>query len=256
MTTIGWVTDHPKQSGRAISIQNFRDAKPEDIELADIDLTDPAECDAYIVHSNSVPKNLPLMPKSMKPGPSKSKPVIMYSHQWDIISFGASIIIYQSPFHATIHKYGKSLILPPPIVEADYLVEKEIERQPKALWSGTANKEEGFDVAVRWSETKKIPTDFIGVNIPQGADTTTSKFRGWVDHKIMPQLLREYQKLIYFPRQERTFDRMLVEALIAGCELEVWGRLGIESFEKPLEEVVELCKSSTQMFWKIVEDSI
>lgn len=269
MHTIGWVIDKsPIQSGRFFSIQNFKQSSPDSLEIVNIDLEHPQECDLYIVHSNTIPKNLPLLPKSLRPGSAKSKPVIVYAHQWEIWNFGATATIYQSPLHSTVHKYGKKFICPPPLVKSDYedishviegkidpsLSNKtiEVERMPKAMWCGTASKEEGFDVAVKWTETKKVETDFFGVGIPRGNDTARSKFHGMIDHLKMPLTLQSYQKFIYFPRDPRPFDRMLAEALLAGCELEVSGRLGIESFEQPLEEVVEMCKYSTNTFWNIV----
>jgi len=254
MPKVGWVTDHHNHQGRQFSVKNFRDTVPEGIEIVDIDLTQPAECDLYIVHAATVPKNLPLFPKSLKPGTSKLRPVIMYAYQPEVWSFGANAVIYQSPLQASQHKFGKKFIIPPPIVDADWVNKQEVERQPKALWCGNATKEEGFDIAVRWAETEKTETHFFGALVPKGSDTNTSKFLGWMDHENMPEILHSYQKLIYFPRETRPFDRVLAEALLCGVELEVWGYLGIESFEEPLGKVVEMCQNSTGEFWGVIQD--
>lgn len=257
MPKIGWVTEgiYP-QGGRQITIKHFRDSAPEDFEIVDIDLNKPEECDVYVVHSASVPKNLPLFPKSLKPGTSKIRKVITYAHQWDIWPFGSSTVIYQSPLHATKHQFGKKIIIPPPLLDSDYNLPDEAEKIDKQVWFGTASKEEGFDVAIRIAETTKIPTDFYGLGIPTGNDTAVCNFKGYVEKSLIPGILHSYKKMIYFPRDPRPFDRMLAEALAAGMDIEVSGKLGIESFEKPISEVLEDCKQSCNEFWKVVADHI
>jgi len=251
---IGWITDDVcKTGGRQFTIKNLRDKTPPDVELIDINLNDPEECDLYIIHTPMVPKNLPLFPKTLKPGLAKVRPVIMYAHQWNIMGFGANSIVYQSPLHATQHKFGKSFIIPPAITSEEVVYEgDELEPINANLWLGTFSPETGADIAVRVGEAERVETHFFGWQVPQ-SNTNFSKLGGEIVHTQIPSLYRRYLRLVYYPRDPQPFGRSIAEALLSGAEVRVSGKLGIESFDKPIQEVLESTFTASEEFWKLVE---
>ena len=258
MPRVGWVTDETCfHGGRQFTIKNFKDAKPEGIELVDIDLTKPEECDSFIVHTAAVPKNLPLFSKTLKSGTSKLKPIFFYAHQWETVSFGAKVVFYQSPLHSSIHTNGIKEVLPPPIVESDYKTDLDLESVDAELWVGSFNPGEGIDISIRIGEAEKRLIHYYGFGVPSQdakTDTAFAKFFGPVSKESMPRLYAQHRKMIYNGRAPHPFGRVLAEAILAGMSLEVSGKLGILSFETDPKETAALCLSSGKLFWDKILD--
>lgn len=256
MTTIGWCTDAACfSSGRQYTIRNLRESAPDDLEIIDIDPSNPRSCDGYVVHTPQIPTNLPVFPKfGLKGTRLKKRPVIMYAHQAQIQSFGADLVIYQSPLHQSLYRDG--IIVPPPILERDFRPPEspEIERSNLWLYFGSFSPERGSDIAVRMAESSHQETHFFGTNIPSDSGSTPScRFFAPVAHERVGELYASYQKLIFFPRVPIPFGRTLGESLLAGMEVTAWGRLGINSFNQPLEQVLERCQYlAANEFWAAV----
>lgn len=255
--TVGWVVDdlQPNSRGRQVSIRNFREAVPDNIEIIDIDPNNPQECSIYAVHAVRVPKNLPLIPKKVSAGKSRLHPVAIYSYQWDIDAFGASIAIYQSPLHAKTHRFGKKHIIVPPVVEKDYTPgEGEYKRENKAMWCGVFDPVDGVDIAVRWSETGRIHTDYYGFNFAINIPTSNyCKFVGTISNIDMVKAYKTHEKFIFTGRSPQPFNRSFAEAYLAGCEVILSGDLGINSFTEDTTDTIEKCKASAKEYWDLIQ---
>lgn len=252
---VGWVVDNipPFTRGRQFSIKNFRDAAPPNVEIIDINPERPQECDIYAVHSVQIPQNLPRFSKKRVGGKFKSKQVVMYAHQLVVNDLGANYVIFQSPLHAEWSVFGKKIILPPPLVESDFIVDEPFAGQKfDAMWVGNFDVEEGVDITVRWSEVNHINTNYFGSNMPKNAESTNTHFRGWVQHEQMPSIYAQHNKMVFLPRNPQPFGRAIAEAYLAGLELVVSGKIGAESFNNPLDEVFKSCLSSADAYWNIL----
>lgn len=264
---IGWI-ESQENSGRQFSIKNYLDTKPEDIELVSFGAQLPntaskerstwalgpndQDCDLYICHQSAVPPNLP---RFSSVGGVKLRPVIMCAWDWNIECEGVTAVIHQSPMHASAYRRPSITqhIIPPPILPTEFADPIEAPRSRGTVWLGKATGHEGFDIAIRWAETVKSQTDFFGFHIPNPAPSgVISRFYGPVEHAQVLNLLRQYHRMVYFPREAIPFGRMIAEALMVGCELLVSGQLGIESYDQPIEVTIKDCENSPAKFWETI----
>lgn len=256
---IGWLVAPDAISGTKVTSENLKSAAPDDIEVINYDPAQPTSCDGYVVHTSAIPQNLPVFPSLKSLGSIiKKKPVILYSHSWGLDVVGSDIVIYQSPGHESTHKLGtKSYVVPPYIIPSEYEKADGVERMSTQLWVGNFGEPtNGADIAIRKAEHHKRMTHFYGWGVPVGSQSTYCQFFPAIDHADMPKLYQSYENLIFYPRRPSPFSRHIAEALLNGCEVTMWGTVGIETFDRPITEVLELCKRAGEDFWNIVKTEV
>ena len=68
--------------------------------------------------------------------------------------------------------------------------------------------------------------------------------------------LARYGKMVFFPREPQCFAYSVLEAYLLGLEVEVSGRIGVESFDCNFDELVDRCSHSGRDFWDMALNAL
>jgi len=195
------------------------------------------------------------------------------SAQWrDRLNDKAKKILFVSPLHRDVYAYRCryeqddewerfTAVLPPPMdpelyapIRARYGPE---DRTLDAIWFGEWHWHKGPDIAMKWAQEQKRVLDMYSPYMPPGSKPPHEWVRlngyfpeqnGWLD------TIARHRSFVHFPRQPECFPYSVLEAYLCGCEVIVSGRLGVESFGLPLDDVVQLCAESRTKLWDIARE--
>jgi len=82
------------------------------------------------------------------------------------------------------------------------------------------------------------------------------EYLGIIDYKDVPALMHKYENFIYTPEIYDSFCRKILEANVSGMKLFVDNRrIGLFSYPEDYN-LVDACKNSNKMVWKIITDII
>jgi LmbE family N-acetylglucosaminyl deacetylase len=119
------------------------------------------------------------------------------------------------------------------------------------MWYGHASPQKGPDIVVEWAKRNKVPLDIYGFGFGASEPDAEVTIKGTVSDEQRDMALSAHKEFVHFPRYPEPFCYSLMEAWLAGLEVTYAGRVGIDSYEQPWEEVAERSRESE--FWKIAE---
>lgn len=198
-------------------------------------------------------------------------PSVETGSQWrDRLNEQARRILFVSPLHRQMYAFRCRYeqddewerltgVLPPPIAPELYgpVRARHAEREDDAIWFGEWHWYKAPDIAMKWALRERRLVDMYSPSMPPGSKAPHSYVRfhgyfpeqdGWLD------TIARHRTFVHFPRQPECFPYSMLEAYLLGCEVIVSGRLGVESYGLPLDEVVRLADASRTRLWEIARE--
>lgn len=176
----------------------------------------------------------------------------------------AKIVVYDSPLHRDrflkLYKLNPQHveIVPCPMDVAGIMAQRKPDSERKGVvWAGEWHIYKGPDLAMRWAADNKTNVDFYSPSMPPNAEQPQyCTFRGFIPENEWYSTLAGYEKFLHFPRVPDAFPYSVLEAYALGLEVEVRGRLGVESFGVDWDDLLGQCETSAHRFWELVEETL
>lgn len=264
---IGWIRDFTlseRPGGAQVCENLLRGGVPRGVELIDsppgsvqidVDAYVALRCQRYSVEEiNQI----------------TSKPCLHYAmdywewnnfEQRDIIFTKATKVIFGSPLHKSVFvsRWGLGedadlLAYPMNVKHWLSIREKSNGDRSGAMWLGEVHPYKGLDLVLEWAIRNKVVLDVYGIGLAaanhqspyinlRGQCTDEEKVLAFASHEIFP----------HFPRAPEGFCYSLMEAWLAGLKVIYSGRIGLDSWEKPWEELAQDCHQAPKRFWELAE---
>lgn len=152
-----------------------------------------------------------------------------------------------SPLHGEILRVlhpamSQVRLIPPVLSPAPFLAARRTERDIEWLYAGVLTEAKGTDRLDDVSPLVMVTSSKTGPR-PAHARVVTS-----VPYEDMPDWFGRAKRFVYRPRWPEPFGRVVAEAALAGCELEIEGRVGACSIAADLSNPATY-EGSPQKFW-------
>lgn len=177
----------------------------------------------------------------------------------------ARLVFYVSPLHRDrfMALYGvtpkRSVVLPCPMdVEGLLKLRRPDGGRSGTIWFGEWHPYKGVDLVARWAFENKTVVDFYSPTMPKGtvAPNRYCRLMGFISEDGWYETVAGYERFVHFPRHPDCFPYSVLEAFALGLEVVVRGRLGVESFGLPWEELLSWCNRSAKQFWDIMLNTV
>lgn len=171
-------------------------------------------------------------------------------------------LIFSSPLQQQIYAYRQrwdsgpgGQVLPPPLDPAELQTTRArwaSEERGGTIWFGRWTWSDGVDLAMRWAGETQSPTNFYSASLPPGttAPHRFAQLRGYGPPEVWWDLVAQHQRYVFLPREPIPFGYGALEAHLLGLEVTLAGRVGVESFGIPLDELAARCAESGARFWE------
>lgn len=180
--------------------------------------------------------------------------------QRNIIFTKATKVIFGSPLHKQIFltRWGlaeNAGLLPYPVDVKKWLgIRKKSNGRQGAMWYGEVHPYKGVDLVIRWAKSQEIILDVYGVGLnPAQHQSPFINIKGQCTDEEQELALASHELFPHFPRAPEGFCYSLMEAWLAGLKVIYSGRIGLDSWEKPWDELAEDCYNAPKNFWKLAE---
>jgi len=181
------------------------------------------------------------------------------------LSERAVATLYDSPMHQRLYaeRWGVApsnpYVLPCPIPVAEIRAHAldPRERDLGIVWAGEWSVDKGADLAMRWAADHRLGVDFYSpsMDVANQVPAQFCNFKGFVPEADWYPTLARYSKLIHFPRVPEPFPYIVMEAFALGLQVEMTGRVGIESYDCDMVELLDRCDRAAGEFWDIVRSA-
>ena len=184
--------------------------------------------------------------------------------QGQIIFSKSRKILFASPLHKSVFlkRWGagaKADLLPYPVnVEKWVKLREKSNGRSGAMWYGQAKPGKGLDIVAEWATRNQVPIDIYGIGVPTEtpAPDNMVHLRGQADNSQLEFALATHERFIHFPQQPERFCYPLMESWLAGLEVMYRGRIGLDSWDKPWEDLATDCDKSADTFWEITSQCL
>lgn len=191
------------------------------------------------------------------------------NYAWrNIMPEKARLAWFVSPLHYERYTrmYGvqpqRAAILPPPLESDDLraMAKVAVSKTDLAVWAGEWHVNKGPDLAAVIARRLQIHMDMFSPTIPANIAGQPSVFtpfahpKGFIPEDDWYNQMAQYKMLIHSPRVPDAFGYVILEAYALGLEVNVSGLTGVESYEKPMDELLDMCQQSPEIFWKAVSN--
>ena len=266
---LGWVRDYTlseRPGGAQVCEGLLKQATPADVELVecppgavqgDVDGYAVLRCQRYTVDEIRMIVSKPCFHWAMDYWEWNN------FEQRELIFTKIKNIVFGSPLHKEIFvkRWGlgsrAGLLAYPMDVEHWLSLREKSNGRQGAMWYGEIHPYKGLDLTVQWAIDNKIVLDIYGIGLSQdhhenpyinlkGQCTDAEQGLALASHEIFP----------HFPRAPEGFCYSLMEAWLAGLKVIYSGRIGLDSWEKPWEELAKDCHEAPAKFWKLVEQCL
>ncbi len=200
-------------------------------------------------------------------------PYVRRPHAWDSlvdkaflrrVDEGAQRVLFKSPAHESIYQqmYGYELkntqtIVPFVDVSALKRVVAPVERIGGLMWAGTYSPHKGTDLVLHWARREGFSVDYFGIGLTESGRGKWHTYKGQLGSREDAwKVMGSYSDLVFMPRAPEPFGIVLVEAWAAGAGIITNGRIGLKSYDKPIDEIVDMCEIGSASFWGAVEGAI
>ena len=167
--------------------------------------------------------------------------------------------IYKKFFNNIMFRDAK--VIPPPI-QTDRFFPDDNVREPKtALYLGLISEHKGiFEIISKAKQLKQkgFKVDFAGRIVHEKIKQMIEEefnYIGEIPHDQVPNLMRRYNFFLIAPKMRETFGITKLEAELSGCEIIRINDvpLGIESYNKNIQEIKALCDNAHNVWWEEIE---
>lgn len=254
---VGWLCDqHDWQGGAELTMEEFRKAAPEDVEIVPCPAGDVKQgLDRYVVGNCVTYREADL-------GPLRGRKVVKYVNDvWPHSQPGVrgwllenAELVFCSPLH--VERFPWDIpddphLIPPPVDLSEF--RKHGGHVPKAkrkgtVWIGMAFYGKGIRQAEEWAQ-ENGPVDFYGGGPMMPKPSAVVVPQGHIPYEGVPDLLAHYKRFLFLPTQIEPFGRTVAEAWAAGCELVVNRNCGALYWIKEAPEKID---SAAEDFWALV----
>ena len=181
--------------------------------------------------------------------------------QRDIIFTKSTKIIFGAPLHKSVFVSRWSLgadagLLAYPMDVKHWLSVRERSNGNRsgAMWFGEIHPYKGLDLVLEWATRTETVLDVYGIGLQ--AATHQSPYinlKGQCTDEEQALALASHELFPHFPRAPEGFCYSLMEAWLSGLRVVYSGRIGLDSWEKPWEELAQDCYSAPKRFWELAE---
>ncbi len=176
--------------------------------------------------------------------------------------------IFKSPFHqeSVYGKWpgakkvpGKAVYATP--IDTDLFWCDPPNQTKGTIWLGNYVPEKGVVKAVKWAEENGKVMDFFGFGdaFMFRIASPWVRFHPVLPYGEVPQTLRKYKRLVFLPKCQEAAGRVVVEALLSGCEVVTNDMIGFKSFDWWTDEPDALRKALEERegeFWETVGEML
>ncbi|GAF73524.1 unnamed protein product [marine sediment metagenome] len=157
-----------------------------------------------------------------------------------------------------------AIIIPAPMERGKFFKKPEIQKEIH-LFAGALMTHKGIHQVLDYADLKKKEGQrfhFAGRAVDQAVINRIKKdhtYLGEIPYDKMPELYQNYKYFIINPQMPETFCLTVLEALNSGCELIKFERshdIGMESYDKGVKELTEMCYEAPTVFWERVESAM
>ncbi len=230
---IGWIQDYPSVLGGAeLTASSINRSAPPEVVILQATTDDfPKNIDLFVVH------NCTQFDRSLIPALSTA-PVVKYIH--DVWPQGdpelktwlldqSRILFLTSPFHVDLvfpSQPPNTVILSPPQFREAPPTSASVTRKGHVWLGQMMNSGKGIRQVANWANETSTRVDFYGRGpfAPEPSDFVNLK--GSIPFSSVHSTLSEYATFIHKPLSPEPFGRSVVEASIAGCQLDVSDNIG------------------------------
>lgn len=246
---VGWISDDPAYLGGAeLTQREFRDARPDDVEIIDCPPGGVvAGLDRYVAHN---------VTQYAADDLGEVEQITWYHHDlspWihpDVrrLLDEQSVHIFCSPIQR--ERYGRDGLCVPPYLNADaYRPSRQVRRNREGICSIAAwrNPGKGGQALSEWAQANG-PVDVYGPGplAPQGPGLD---YKGEIAPELVAQTLLRYETFVFLPTDLEPFCRCVAEAWAAGCKLVVNRNIGAAHW---ISEKPEAMATAREDFWRVV----
>ncbi len=172
-------------------------------------------------------------------------------------------IVFGSPLHKSVFvsRWGlgeqAGLLAYPIDVERWLSLREKSNGRQGAMWYGEIHPYKGLDLTITWAMKNKITLDIYGIGL-KGAEHENPyiNLRGQCTGEEQGLALASHELFPHFPRAPEGFCYSLMEAWLSGLKVVYAGRIGLDSWEKPWDELAKDCYEAPTRFWKLVEQCL
>jgi len=171
--------------------------------------------------------------------------------------------IFLSPLHLENHKkfFGMTLrdaiFIPSPLEKGMFHPNKT--KKNEYLFVGVLMNHKGINQVLDYADSQKIKLNIAGKKINKEVAERIDKYHNYLGefkYEEMPKIYGNYSYMLTNPQWDEPFGRVYSEALASGCNIikfQKSHKTGIESYNLPNEDMLDLCYSAPELFWDEVE---
>lgn len=266
---IGWVRDFTlseRPGGSQMCEQLLKEAAPRTVELIecspgsvreDVDAYIAMRCQRYSVEEIKQIVSKPCFHWAMDYWEWNN------FEQRQIIFTQATKVVFGSPLHKSVFvsRWGiggdAGLLIYPIDVEHWVSLRSRSNGRQGAMWLGEIHPYKGLDLALAWAMKNEVVLDVYGIGLsPANHESPYINLKGQCNDDERDLAFASHEIFPHFPRSPEGFCYALMEAWLAGLKVVYSGRIGLDSWEKPWDELARDCHNAPEKFWELAEQCL